>query len=153
LVFLSPDNHEVRRIVSDEAMKRQNIVVITSGNELYDGSVHAYVKVRGIELSRDFKTRHPKEVDPPGTRVGCAELIDKGAVQLIAVNFMIAATALATVQHIYSYGIYRTKDEFWEDVPQEVYMDIRKLKMGPIMASKPTKVHRKKLEKEGVCSS
>jgi molybdopterin/thiamine biosynthesis adenylyltransferase len=153
LVLLSPDNHEVRRIVSDEAMKRRDIVVITSGNELYDGSCHAYVKARGIELSRDFKTRHPKEVDLPGERAGCAELIDKGAVQLIAVNFMIAAMALMTVQHIYSYGIYRTKNEFWEDVPQELYGDIRRLKMGAIMAGKPTKVNRQRLVKEGVCSS
>ena len=78
-------------------------------------------------------------------------MIYQGAVQLIAVNFMLAAMTLMAVQHVYSYGRFRTKEEFWEDVPQELYGDIRKLKIGAIAAGKPTKTDREKLE--GVCSS
>ena len=152
VVFLSPDNHAVRRVVSDEAQKRKNIVVFTSGNELYDGSCHVYIKTRGVELSKSFMARHPAEVDPPGPRQGCAELIDMGAMQLIAVNFMLAAMTVMAMQLVYSYGVYRTKDEFWSEIPQEVYGDIRRLKVGTIMAGKPAKAERARMEKEAVCS-
>jgi len=151
-VFLSPDNHAVRRVVSAHAQKLQNIVVFTAGNELYDGSCHVYVKAHGVALTKDFNQRHPEAVDGPAERVGCSELIDKGAIQLIAVNFMLAAMTMMAVQHVYSYGAFRTKDEFWSEVPQEVYGDIKALKMRSTLAGKPTKVNQQKLE-EGVCSS
>jgi len=146
-VFVSPDNHEARRVVAAEAKLKRNIAVFTAGNELHDGSVHVYLKLEGIEMSRDFMQRHPEAVDEVGeTRGGCGELIDRGAVQLIAVNFLMAALVMLSVHLVFKYGSLRSADETWGMIPQELYGSLD----GKVRASM---VVQQALAKEAACTS
>jgi molybdopterin/thiamine biosynthesis adenylyltransferase len=121
-VFLSPDNHTVRRLVSAQAKKLENIVVFTAGNELYDGSCHVYVKMGGIELTKDFITRHPEAKDQDTQETsGCTDLIDLGNVQLIAVNFLMAALVMLAVHQVFKFGRFKDQKEAYVELPQEIY--------------------------------
>lgn len=146
-VFVSPDNHEARRVVAAEAKQKDSIAVFTAGNELYDGSVHVYLKTSGIEMSRDFMQRHPEAIDPlDNVRDGCGAAIDRGAVQLIAVNFLMAALVMMGVHMVFKYGSLRSVDETWGAIPQELYGSLD----GKVRASM---VLQQTLAKEAACTS
>jgi len=120
-IFLCPDNHEVRRIVATEAAKRHEVTVFTAGNELYDGNCHVFVKKANVALTNDFIQRHPEARDSAERSEGCTELINMGDVQLIAVNFMVAALVITAVHQTYCYGAFRDKEDAWCRLPQELY--------------------------------
>lgn len=97
-VFLAVDNHATRKIVSDYARKMQNVLLISGGNEEYDGNVQIYEKVNGNELCAPLTSYHseienPKDKNP--ATLSCEELSKlPSSRQVLAVNFTIAAMML-----------------------------------------------------------
>ncbi|MDO8676121.1 MAG: ThiF family adenylyltransferase [Candidatus Azambacteria bacterium] len=96
-VFLSVDNHATRKLVSDHAATLSDILVISGGNELYDGNVQIYERRKGIDITTPLVWLHP-EIESPQDRnpaeLNCQELAKAGSPQLLAVNFMVASLML-----------------------------------------------------------
>ena len=125
VVLVSPDNHAARRTVSKMVKTLDTVAVFTAGNELFDGSCHCYLRLMGVEMTKDFISRHPEAIDVGSTeREGCGALLDLGAVQLIAVNFLMAALMLMAVHQTFKYGSPRSEKEAWSMLPQELYGSI-----------------------------
>jgi molybdopterin/thiamine biosynthesis adenylyltransferase len=102
VVFLCVDNHKTRRLVSryceDEL---QNVVLLSGGNDLTDGSLQVFIRKDGwnqtLPLDSQFhpeiadpQDEHPDEVEE---REGCLEE-QVSAPQLLVANNMAAATML-----------------------------------------------------------
>lgn len=92
IVFLCVDNHKTRKIVSDHCKTLNDVVLISGGNELYDGNVQIYVKREGSELTPDLCRFHP-EIENPADKtpeeMSCEELSESEP-QLFFVNAGIA---------------------------------------------------------------
>lgn len=99
VVFLAVDNHATRKIVAEHVATLQNILLISGGNEEYDGNTQVHLREGGRDRTPPLTWQHPEIQSPadkhPGERA-CGELIAEGsAPQLLAVNFMIAALMLS----------------------------------------------------------
>lgn len=133
IVFLMPDNHRVRRIVSEAALKLTNVLVFTAGNELHDGSCHVFFKNRGVMMSRTFISRHPEAVDGQVQTYSCEDLIDRGNAQLITTNYMISASVMMALHQVVTYATVNSPDGDVQGLmPQEVYGDVNKGKLSTV---------------------
>jgi len=59
-VLLAADNHPSRRMVSDHCSRLRDVVVISGGNELYDGNVQVFIRREGEERSPSLTRYHPE---------------------------------------------------------------------------------------------
>lgn len=120
IIFSCVDNHACRYLLSKytEKFKRNNVVLITGGNETYDGSVHIQGQYRGVPIGEPIEKRHPEiTTDKTDDRsaLSCQELYNMpSGDQLLVANagaayFMYAAfmamlkdpTKVANVQDIF----------------------------------------------------
>lgn len=98
-VFLCVDNHATRKLVSDHCEELNNVVLISGGNELTDGSVHVYVRKGGedltLPLANDFhpEIQYPKDANPG--EAGCEEQAESTP-QLLLTNNLVAAMMLSS---------------------------------------------------------
>lgn len=62
IIFSCVDNHACRYLLSQftERFKENNVVLITGGNETYDGSVHIQGKFKDIYIGEPIEKRHPE---------------------------------------------------------------------------------------------
>lgn len=117
IILLCVDNHATRKLVSDRCEELQDIVLISGGNELLDGSVHIYIRKKGenatLPLANDFhpEIQYPEDTNPG--EVGCAEQAESTP-QLLLTNNLVAAIMLGSF-----YAILQGKTVF-----DEVYCDL-----------------------------
>ena len=97
VVLLAVDNHATRKLISEYAETLGSVLVISGGNELYDGNIQVYEKSAGTALLPPLTWMHP-EIEHPNDRnpaeLSCEELAASGSTQLLAVNNMAAALML-----------------------------------------------------------
>lgn len=97
VVFLGCDNHATRKLVSDHASMLDNVMIISGGNELYDGNVQIYLRADGKDVTPSLKFQHP-EIETPADRnpaqLSCEELAKAGEPQLLNVNSTVAVLML-----------------------------------------------------------
>jgi molybdopterin/thiamine biosynthesis adenylyltransferase len=122
-VLLTVDNHPSRRVVSDHCSRLGDVVVISGGNELYDGNVQVFVRRGGEERCPSLTQYHPeiaRAVGPfPGE--GC-DMQVASAPQLLVTNLAVASAMLN--------ALYAC---LWGTLTyEEVYLDIMAGRMNPV---------------------
>lgn len=119
LVLMGCDNHATRKMVSDHIATLDNALLISGGNELYDGNIQIFWRKDGKNMTQPLTWRHPEIASPKGkhpSELSCDELSQKGEPQILAVN-MTAATLMLNAFTLY-----------WltGDIPyNEIYFDIK----------------------------
>ena len=103
VVFLMPDNHRTRKIVSDHAETLRSAVVIAGGNDAvtdpshgYEGNILVHVRKDGRDHTAPITLYHPEIAvadDEAPTAASC-EQMQRGAPQLLATNVAVAAHML-----------------------------------------------------------
>ena len=130
VVFLGCDNHATRNLVSGHVASLDNALLISGGNELYDGNVQIYERRDGKDITPSLTLQHP-EIENPSDRnpaeLSCEELAKAGDLQLLAVNLTIATLMLnAFIAWLNDFSPY-----------YEMYFDLRTGNMRPVR-QKPT---------------
>ncbi|MBI5420808.1 MAG: ThiF family adenylyltransferase [Parcubacteria group bacterium] len=119
VVFLAVDNHATRKIVSDHTRTLENALLISGGNDEYDGNIQVYERRNGRDLTSPLTQFHP-EIESPADKnpgeLGCGELIEAGSPQLLTVNLSIATLMLNT----YTLWLHNRSIPY-----EEVYFDLR----------------------------
>lgn len=94
VVFLAVDNHATRKLVSDHIGILDNALLISGGNEEFDGNIQIYERRNGQDFTPPLTYLHPEIENPkdknPAT-VNCGEAVVAGGVQLLAVNLKVAS--------------------------------------------------------------
>ncbi len=122
-ILLAVDNHPSRRVVSDHCSRLRDVVVISGGNDLYDGNVQVFIRREGQEIRPSLTQYHPeiaRAVGPlPGE--GC-DLQTSSAPQILVTNVAIASAMLNAV-----YACLQGVPAY-----EEVYLDILEGQMNPV---------------------
>jgi len=122
-VLLTVDNHPSRRVVSDHCGRLRDVVVISGGNELYDGNVQVFTRRGGEEGCPALTRYHPeiaRAVGPvPGE--GC-DMQGSSAPQLLVTNLAVAS-AMLNAFYVCLQGTLTY---------EEVYLDILAGRMNPV---------------------
>lgn len=97
IVFLGCDNHSTRKLISDHIASLENALLISGGNELYDGNIQVYERKNGEDSTPPLTFQHP-EIEEPADRnpseLSCEELAKAGEPQLLPVNLTVATLML-----------------------------------------------------------
>ena len=118
VVFACVDNHSTRKLLQDHCQRLKDAVLISGGNELFDGNVLVYVKRGGRQLTPPIYKHHPEIAFPADRRpdeMSCEELQAMGNEQLLFTNLTVAILMLNAF-----YGLSQAKPRY-----SEVYFDIR----------------------------
>lgn len=130
-VFVCVDNHTSRKIISDHCSTLRDIILISGGNELWDGTVQVYVRLDGKDITPPLTYGHPEIEEPTDEGPwNCAEVSDVEP-QIAATNIMVAAYMIAAywmlgtdkMWHEVHFDIKEGKAssfDFWEDIREKV---------------------------------
>jgi len=104
IVFSAVDNHATRLLVSGRVQKFKDSILISGGNEIWDGNVQVYVKAAGRPRTKPIEGIHPEIAQPADKNPGemsCEErLAMSGGEQVLATNMMVAAYMVAMFQDV-----------------------------------------------------
>lgn len=104
LSFLFVDNAATKLLVSQQAAKRKNIILVHGGNEMWDGNVQVYARFDGDDITQKLEQTHPEIATPKDKNPGelsCEERARlPGGGQLAVTNMMVAAWAATYVTQI-----------------------------------------------------
>jgi molybdopterin/thiamine biosynthesis adenylyltransferase len=117
IVMLGVDNHATRLMVQEHCLKLRNVILISGGNDYYDGNVQVFAKKNGRILLQPITRFHPEIEFPTDRRpdeFGCDEELPSSP-QLLFTNFMAASLMLNAL-----YQVLQDKFQY-----AEVYFDIR----------------------------
>ncbi len=93
-ILLCVDNHRTRKLVSDRCGELQNVLLISGGNDVTDGTVQIYWRQGGDHKTPPLDKYHPEIANPvdvgPGD-AGCEQQIAGGQAQLVFMNNAVAA--------------------------------------------------------------
>jgi len=117
IIMLGVDNHATRKLVQEHCSKLRNVVLISGGNDYYDGNVQVFAKKNGKILLQPITKFHP-EIESPADRrpdeLGCDEELPTSP-QLLFTNFMAASMMLNELYLV-------LQDQFPHS---EIFFDIR----------------------------
>lgn len=126
VVFLGCDNHATRKLVSHHVSTLDNVMLISGGNELYDGNVQIYLRADGKDITPSLTFQHP-EIETPADRnpaqLSCEELAKAGETQLLTVNSMVAILML----NIFTLRLLKGSIPYYE-----IYFDINTGNVRPV---------------------
>lgn len=99
-ILLSPDNHETRRLVTKHLSTLPSGLLIAGGNNAIsesdgasglEGSVLVHFRIHHTDITPPLTYHHPNIRDAvrPISSIGCDELIQAGATQILITNLMI----------------------------------------------------------------
>lgn len=99
IVAVCVDNQKTRKLISDRAVKLDNITIVSGGGEFTDGVVLVHVRRNGNNLTPPLANKYHPEIQHPGDNTPADEKGDEGQVpvaspQLVATNFAIASLML-----------------------------------------------------------
>lgn len=102
--LLCVDNHGARARITRLAKTLRDVVVISGGNEMFDGNVHIYVRRKGEDLSKDVVYDHSEiakgeETGRGDPTKGC-DFATAGS-QLLVANFWSAAFMFASFHKLW----------------------------------------------------
>lgn len=119
IVILGVDNETSKHIVQEHCRTLDNVIMISGGNDTYDGDVSVYFKKDGVELTPPIWHDQPQietpETDDHPERVPCGEQYEDDP-QLFATNFTVAANILDVLTPVLING---------EPLIQRLFFDIR----------------------------
>lgn len=124
LVVAGVDSFAVRKLIADFAERRDNIVVISGGNELTDGNVQVFIRSEGQNVTANLGEWHPEIADPQDKRPDQHTCLQEQEIhpQLVRTNNMAAAVMTNVV------GSLLETDNPWEFPYGEIYFDVNKNK-------------------------
>ena len=134
LVFLAVDNHATRRLVGARVAELRDVVLVSGGNDGVEpaagregtyGNVQVVRRVRGAWRTNSLTDLHPEiaeATDRLPTELGCADLVQAGAPQLLFTNLAVASAMLNAF-----YGLLHDRATY-----EEVFLDIVKNRVSPI---------------------
>lgn len=125
IVFLSVDNHNTRKLVSDHCGTLENVTLISGGNDYVDGNVQLYVRQDNEDLTPNLGSYHPEIMLPEDSSpedASCEEL-QRSEPQLYFTNL--------TVATIMCWMFYNVIIRNYVDENSEVYFDIEQMKVDP----------------------
>lgn len=136
-VFLSVDNHATRHLVDGRCAALRDIVLISGGNDgITDGSAGTYGNVQivrrsgGRYLTGSLGRFHPEIREPQDelpSELGCVELAQAGAPQLLFTNLAVASAMLNGF-----YAVLQDQADY-----EEVYLDIIENRLVPVRRPVP----------------
>ena len=138
LILSCVDNHPARALIERRAMQLRDCVVLSVGNERYDGNVHVLLRVAGKTLTVPNLERHPEIASAHGgdrATLGCEDLVAQGETQLLVTNFLAAAALLATFHLLWNHG-QRIGRRRQTELPQEVFFDAATCAMSLVTAQR-----------------
>lgn len=135
-VFSCVDNHVCRRIVSKHCQTLKDVLLISGGNELYDGNVQAFCRKDGKSLNLPIEERHPEigtTEDGDRAKMSCEELaqLPSGG-QVIITNFAVSSLMLNL---FYSY--FSNVENIHNVI--EIFFDVRGCKYRSVVLGKDYK--------------
>ena len=105
IVFMGVDNHSTRKLVIEECMRKDDIILITGGNDYTTGDVSIYIREKGEDVTKSPIHVFPEIANPPegdknpadleGRREGGCAVEVASAPQLLIANNLVAASMLA----------------------------------------------------------
>jgi molybdopterin/thiamine biosynthesis adenylyltransferase len=123
IVLTGVDNHATRKLVSRRCEELRNSVLISGGNELYDGNVQVHVRVDGKNLTPPITYLHPEIQDPEDrnpVEMSCEELAALGSTQLLVTNLEAAVKMLVAFRMVTEFQAGRGSLTF-----SDIYFDTR----------------------------
>jgi molybdopterin/thiamine biosynthesis adenylyltransferase len=129
LIIAGVDSFAVRKLIVDFAEQRDNIIVVSGGNELTDGNVQVFIRRNGVNITANLDEYHPEIADPQDKRPDQHTCLQQQEIhpQLVRTNNMAAALMTNVVGELL--------DTEEEDLPKfaygEVYFDVKKNKTAP----------------------
>lgn len=94
IVLSAVDNNKTRLQISAHAQALKDVVVISGGNEIWDGTVYLYVRESGVSKVMPLEEKHESVKNPKDKNPGemsCEErLSQKGGEQILVTNAMVA---------------------------------------------------------------
>lgn len=101
-VLLAVDNHKTRQLVGRFARTRQNVVIISGGNDGVEegvrgtyGNVQVHIRENGVDLTAPLDSYHPEiqnPLDKSPHEMDCLEAEAAGVPQITMVNLAVAST-------------------------------------------------------------
>jgi len=134
VVFLAVDNHRTRKQVADHVAELDDVTLISGGNDGVEhgedgcfGSVQIVRRADGRNLTSRLDAFHPEIAEPadrsPGeVVVGCEDLAESSAPQLLFTNVFVSAVMLNAF-----YGWLRGTLRY-----EEVYLDAGQNRVQPV---------------------
>jgi molybdopterin/thiamine biosynthesis adenylyltransferase len=95
-VLMCVDNHATRLLVQERCERLKNVVLISGGNEYFDGNVQVFAKRNGRASGPPISKHHPEILNPSDRRpdeIGCDEEAESKP-QLLFANLMAASLML-----------------------------------------------------------
>lgn len=129
LIIAGVDSFAVRKLIADFAERRDNIVLISGGNELTDGNVQVFIRRDGKNLTANLGEYHPEIADPQDTRPDQHTCLREQVVhpQLVRTNNMVAAIMTSIVGEL----LELPEEELPNWTVGEVCFDLKKFKAIP----------------------
>lgn len=60
IVFCCVDNHFCRNLISKHCQTLDNVLLISGGNEEFDGNVQSFARINGKNMNEPIEVRHPE---------------------------------------------------------------------------------------------
>ena len=121
IIFVCVDNHRTRKIIDEYAHSRENVCVISGGNEYTDGNVQVYIRKSNKDVTPSLSDYHP-EIDSPADKhpdeMSGEELMNSDP-QLLFTNMSVATMMLWS---FYNHCIMDNHEK------SEVYFDMVSMK-------------------------
>ena len=115
IVISAVDNNKTRLQISQHAQTLKVVVVVSGGNEIWDGTVYLYVREGGVSKVMPIEEKHDSVKNPKDKNPGemsCEErLAQKGGEQILVTNAMVAAHMAAMFHDVLrSWAEWRGKE-------------------------------------------
>ena len=138
VVFCCVDNHVARNVLSRHCQKLNDVLLISAGNEEFDGNVQSFCRVDGKNLNEPIEKLHPEIAtrnDGDRSEMSCEQLaaLPGGGQVIFANNF--SATLMCSVFYTYDNPkpIIGAKKVYEAPDIQEVMFDITQVKTARII--------------------
>lgn len=134
VVFCCVDNHKCRYMVSLRCQELNDTLLISGGNEEFDGNIQSYCREAGEALNNPIEVRHPEiknTDDGDRSKMSCEELstLPSGS-QFIGTN-----STAGNMMFQLMFG-YENQTPGIENV-NDIYFDIRQVKTMRIVNGQP----------------
>lgn len=123
-IFICVDNHKTRNIINEYAKTLNNVIIISGGNDYYDGNIQIYIRKEGVDILPSLTDYHPEILnynDQTPEEMSCEELRNSEP-QLIFTN-LFASTIMVSA----FYNIFNGTDYMINNKISEIYFDIVQL--------------------------
>lgn len=116
LILLGVDNHESRKVVSDQCERLSSVLLVSGGNEWSDGNVQIFLRWKGRQWTPPLTRFHPEIAEAADAEelFSCDRAARSGEPQLLFTNLTVAAHMLNTLYAATTGGLSY----------EEVYFDI-----------------------------